>query len=114
MEESIYSKLPKVKIEINLVSLIASFIGITISFVIPIYLINQSTISNIKTTTGQVAGISTEKQEPSTLLIPFINQKVVLEGQSGTLALLGIALMGICIIILLYLIIDSLRKNSKY
>lgn len=114
MEESIYSKLPKIKIEINLVSLIASFIGLIISFIVPVYLINQGIISNTQTTTGQVAGISTEKQEPSTLLIPFINQKVVLEGQSGILAILGIALMGICIIILLYLIIDSLRKNSKY
>lgn len=113
MEESIYSKLPKLKIEISLTTLVVSTLVIIFGFIIPVSLIqNGITNQENQTSSGQVAGASVSKEENS-ITLPIINQTVLLEGQSGVLILMGLLLLAFCMIITIYLITDSVIKQRK-
>lgn len=116
MEEDLYSRLPKLKIEINLATIIWSIIIILFAFVIPVSLIQRGSQTegenNIIVSGPQVAGVSTEKQ-PAAITLPIIDQQVYLEGQSGLLIMIGLLLLGIGLIIILYLIVDTTRKKKN-
>lgn len=108
MEENIYSKLPKLKVELSLSTLVIGALVIVFAFIIPISLIENYYNSN---STGQVAGVSTQTQT-SSIFLPILNQAILLEGQSGVLAIIGITIILICIIILLVLLIEFLKKKN--
>ena len=111
MEESVYSKLPKLKIELNLVSLVGGVLVIIFAFIIPVSLIQSAkNTTNVTNSGSQVAGISTSKEDQRVTL-PILNSQVSLEGQSGLLILMGLVLLAICIFIILYLIFDTLVKK---
>lgn len=119
MEENLYSKLPKkIKFELNLPTLVGGVLTIMFAFVLPIAVISsyQSGGTDTNTTTnssgGQVAGITTYKDE-STIKLPILNEIVSLEGQSGSLIIIGLLLLGISVIVILFLIFDSFKRNSK-
>lgn len=112
MEESVYSKLPKLKVELSLTTLVIGTLVIIFAFIIPVNLIQDATYQQTLPSTGQVAGASTSKDD-HTILLPIINQSVVLEGQSGVLILMGLLLLGFCILITIYLITDSVIKRQK-
>lgn len=113
MEESIYSKLPKLKIELSLTTLVVSTLVIIFAFIIPVSIIQNGIINQEnQTSSGQVAGANTSKEE-NTIILPIINQSVILEGQSGVLILMGLFLLGFCMIITVYLITDSVIKHRK-
>jgi len=115
MEESVYSKLPKLKIEINLTTLVVGVLVLIFAFIIPVSLWQNIPRYNSEqpSSGGQVAGVNTSKEE-QIFIIPVINQKVVLEGQSGILIILGLVLLVLCFLIITYIIIDSLRKHKKH
>lgn len=120
MEESVYSKLPKLKVELSLTTLVVGTLIILFAFIIPVALI-QSYQNSPKTKEPEivdvvsgpsVAGASTIR-ESGKINLPIINQEVSLEGQSGVLILLGIILLGLSFFIILFLIIDSLKRKPK-
>lgn len=93
------------------------------AFVLPIALITSYEATpnlqnnSIQTTNnlpsgGQVAGVNTQKDE-NIIRLPIINEFVSLEGQSGSLIIIGLLLLGISLIVILFLIFDSLKRNSK-
>ncbi|MBE0574100.1 hypothetical protein IH575_04315, partial [Candidatus Dojkabacteria bacterium] len=99
MEEDVYSRLPKkIKFELNLPTLVGGILTIMFAFVLPIALITSyeatpNTQNSIQTTNnlpsgGQVAGVSTQKDE-NIIRLPIINEFVSLEGQSGSLIIIG-------------------------
>jgi len=117
MEENIYSKLPKLRIEISLTTLVAAVLIVAFAFVIPIALIQNSNQSNNiepeqVVSTPQVKGASTEKQEYPTFKIPILNQQVKLEGESGILVVIGILLIILSVVIIFTLAVDSIKRKK--
>jgi hypothetical protein len=109
MKENIYSRLPKLKVHINLSSIVAFILVMIFGFLIPVSYFQNLTQQN--NGGGQVAGISTNPNENS-IILPILNKPVSLEGQSGVLISVGLVLIISCIVITALLLIDFIKHRK--
>jgi hypothetical protein len=111
-------ELPQLKMEITITKIFLIIVGVTFSFVLPFFAIENYKQSSNTTTeiasdssNGQVAGVSTEATN-STFIIPLTNTEVDLNSQSGSLISVGMILIGVSFILLIFLLVDSVRSRK--
>lgn len=104
--------LPELKIvDITVARAVVIFATVTLFFVMPVLGIsylqgNPVNIAPVENTTGQVAGASTEAL-PSTSFLG-----VDMGTQQGLLLTIGIILVGISLVVVLFLIAESVKKKD--
>lgn len=119
------NELPKLKAEFTFGKFVFILVSIFLFIILPINIINtyvpqlnpsgSESQDNFEVSTGRVAGADSQQDIVTTgndLTIPFINVAIDLDSQSGSLILMGIVLLGISIILSIYLLVDSTKKNS--
>lgn len=106
------SELPQLKIEIDSKKIIAIMATVFTFLVLPIYTIDYMQQSSTKEelSSPSVAGAFSEETSSSIIQIPFLNQELNLNSESGALILLGITLITISLILTIYLFFKSPKK----
>jgi hypothetical protein len=112
--KDIYEQLPKLKVDLDLPRFLIIVITIFATFVLPAQFIQyyktQSETQIATPQSGQVAGLATQKSS-STIKVPFTDTEVDLNSQAGVMIVGGMVLIGISIILIIFLLIDSYKSK---
>src|SRR5688572_2635730 len=111
-------ELPELKVNMTFGKFVMIIASVFIFLVLPIQVITtyfpqlDPNKSQETENIGRVAGASTDLNNTSELKIPILNDSIDLNSQDGVFTILGMVLIGIAVILIVYLILESRLNHS--